>query len=37
MKGNKIMAKVKKNISGTSQNNCNCGSWLEHWEKFSEI
>jgi hypothetical protein len=28
------MAKVK-NINGTSQNNCSCGSWLKHWEKFS--
>ncbi len=24
-----------KNINGTSQNNCKCGSWLKHWEKFS--
>ena len=24
-----------KNISGTSQNKCTCGSWLKHWEKFS--
>lgn len=24
-----------KNINGTSDNNCNCGSWLKHWEKFS--
>ena len=23
------------NINGTSQNTCNCGSWLEHWKKFS--
>ncbi|MDP1760274.1 MAG: hypothetical protein Q8L01_02380 [Candidatus Woesebacteria bacterium] len=23
------------NINGTSQNNCKCGSWLEHWQKFS--
>lgn len=28
------MAKVI-NISGTSQNKCSCGSWLEHWKKFS--
>ena len=25
-----------KNLNGTSANKCNCGSWLEHWEKFSE-
>ena len=24
-----------KNINGTSQTNCVCGSWLKHWEKFS--
>lgn len=24
-----------KNINGTSDNNCSCGSWLEHWKKFS--
>ena len=24
-----------KNINGTSQNKCTCGSWLKHWEKFS--
>lgn len=24
-----------KNIKGTSDNTCNCGSWLEHWRKFS--
>lgn len=24
-----------KNINGTSQNKCSCGSWLKHWEKFS--
>jgi hypothetical protein len=23
------------NINGTSQNTCKCGSWLEHWKKFS--
>jgi len=28
------MAKVK-NINGTSDNTCKCGSWLKHWEKFS--
>lgn len=24
-----------KNINGTSQTTCVCGSWLRHWEKFS--
>jgi len=24
-----------KNINGTSQTTCSCGSWLKHWEKFS--
>jgi hypothetical protein len=24
-----------KNINGTSQNACKCGSWLDHWKKFS--
>ena len=24
-----------KNINGTSQNICKCGSWLDHWKKFS--
>ena len=24
-----------KNINGTSQNDCKCGSWLEHWKIFS--
>lgn len=24
-----------KNIKGTSQNTCKCGSWLNHWTKFS--
>jgi len=23
------------NINGTSDNTCNCGSWLNHWQKFS--
>jgi len=25
-----------KNINGTSDNICRCGSWLEHWKKFSQ-
>lgn len=24
-----------KNINGTSQSTCKCGSWLKHWENFS--
>jgi len=24
-----------RNISGTSQATCKCGSWLKHWKKFS--
>jgi len=24
-----------KNINGTSDNTCKCGTWLKHWEKFS--
>ena len=24
-----------KNINGTTQNVCRCGSWLEHWANFS--
>lgn len=23
------------NINSTSQNTCNCGSWLNHWKHFS--
>ncbi len=25
-----------KNINGTSDTTCSCGSWLKHWEKFSK-
>lgn len=25
-----------KNINGTSANICKCGSWLEHWKRFSD-
>jgi hypothetical protein len=25
-----------RNVNGTSQNKCNCGSWLKHWENFSK-
>jgi len=24
------------NINGTSDNVCNCGSWLNHWKNFSK-
>jgi len=24
-----------KNINGTSGKTCKCGSWLDHWKKFS--
>lgn len=24
-----------KNINGTSDNNCRCGSWLQHWRNYS--
>jgi hypothetical protein len=23
------------NLNGTSDNKCSCGSWLDHWRKFS--
>lgn len=23
-----------KNINGTSDNTCHCGSWMDHWKKF---
>lgn len=23
-----------KNINGTSDNTCKCGSWLSHWKRF---
>jgi hypothetical protein len=23
-----------KNINGTSDNTCRCGSWLKHWKRF---
>ena len=23
------------NINGTSDNNCNCENWLDHWKNFS--
>lgn len=29
------MPKIK-NINGTSDTTCSCGSWLQHWERFSK-
>jgi len=26
-----------RNINGTSQSMCKCGSWIEHWKKFSGL
>lgn len=26
-----------KNLSGTAERNCKCGSWLEHWKKFAGV
>lgn len=23
-----------RNVNGTEDNSCKCGSWLEHWKKF---
>ncbi|QSX31045.1 hypothetical protein JYB88_05215 [Shewanella cyperi] len=25
-----------KNINGTSDNNCKCTSWLDHWKNYSK-
>ena len=25
-----------KNVNGTRDNTCKCGSWLDHWKKFSD-
>lgn len=35
MEGAKEEAVKVKNINGTSDATCRCGSWLEHWKKFS--
>ena len=32
--GGALPMKVR-NLNGTSQNDCSCGSWLKHWEKHS--
>ncbi len=24
-----------KNINGTANNSCSCGSWLDHWKRYS--
>jgi hypothetical protein len=26
-----------RNINGTSQTTCKCGSWLQHWKNFSKV
>jgi len=26
-----------KNVNGTSGDACTCGSWLDHWKKFSNL
>jgi hypothetical protein len=26
-----------RNINGTTDNECSCGSWIKHWEKISEL
>ena len=26
---------VVRNINGTAAKNCNCGSWIRHWEKYT--
>ena len=31
---NSLKMKIK-NINGTSDAACTCGSWMQHWEKFS--
>ena len=31
------MSKKVKNINGTTDNSCKCGSWLRHWEKYGGI
>ena len=25
-----------KNLNGTSDKNCSCGTWLGHWKKFAK-
>ena len=26
-----------RNINGTSDNDCKCGSWIQHWKNYSGI
>lgn len=26
---------IVRNINGTSEANCKCGSWIEHWRRYS--
>lgn len=35
MKIANILNKRVKNLKGTSDKDCNCESWFEHWEKSS--
>jgi hypothetical protein len=28
------MARKVRNLNGTSDNSCRCGSWLKHWETY---
>lgn len=30
-----LLAMRVKNINGTSQNTCRCGTWLQHWRNLS--
>jgi hypothetical protein len=30
-----VKARKVQNINGTSDKSCPCGSWIDHWEKFS--
>jgi hypothetical protein len=28
---------VIRNINNTSDNKCNCGTWLKHWEQYNNL
>ena len=30
------MSLAIKNVNGTSDNKCKCGSWLDHWKKYGK-
>lgn len=36
MKIANILNNDVKNIKGTSDKTCKCGTWLKHWEKYSK-